>query len=666
MASFPNIPYRGFYWSLGTTSYRTKAFNVNIEKQLKLISDFRDNPHNQIDWTGNNDLQARYYDYMLESEFIIGNAPRKAKDARQKTSGLVDIGLLDDERYLTESGKSLLDICLNNDFKSNNELNIPNDSYIYLKQLLKTANYVMTNPVRPVIVIIYLLSKLNFLSFDEFTFIAPVCITSDITSVAIKTINSIRAGNGNIDDFLIDIILDKKNYQSALKLLIDNDVDEELICTIGINRKSRSYDKEYFPFYKSLKELCLNKNYKIADIVFDSCNKLTGKPKTMWKQYLFGSYRKENIINNPETILSNLKLINVESEENFKFEFFKLLHLFKLKATLSDYNDLNRRYFKLSDIFIFQNNTVTLDIIPKHFFVPIAEQLYLDTAFTQSSNLKENCQITTISPYLILNEQAVINAIKTEYSVDISNLDEAQQTVKTEKYRRFNELIDLKFDNDTLLNLLDYFESRKDETIFDLVTENADVPTIFEYILSIIWYKISERKGDILDYMNLSLEADLLPRSHASGGEADIVYKYKKSKYYPEHVLLIEATLATATNQRRMEMEPVSRHLGEYRLRKPNNDTYCIFLTTYLHPSVVADFYGRRLIPYYGLNYQSTSTPLKIIPLQTTELKQIIRNNMYYKNLYPLFDTIYKSSSEVKEWYEEIITMINCNTIPPH
>ena len=89
------------------------------------------------------------------------------------------------------------------------------------------------------------------------------------------------------------------------------------------------------------------------------------------------------------------------------------------------------------------------------------------------------------------------------------------------------------------------------------------MPTIFEYIVGIVWYKVSNRKGRILDYFNLSLDADLLPKTHAAGGMEDITYRYNATPGYPEHTLLIEATLAEAGTQRRMEMEPVSRHLGD-------------------------------------------------------------------------------------------------------
>ena len=55
--------------------------------------------------------------------------------------------------------------------------------------------------------------------------------------------------------------------------------------------------------------------------------------------------------------------------------------------------------------------------------------------------------------------------------------------------------------------------------------------------------------------MKLSLEANLLPKTHAAGGYADIIYEYEACTSYPKHSLLLEATLADGNNQRRMEME---------------------------------------------------------------------------------------------------------------
>lgn len=169
------------------------------------------------------------------------------------------------------------------------------------------------------------------------------------------------------------------------------------------------------------------------------------------------------------------------------------------------------------------------------------------------------------------------------------------------------------------------FENRRDSDIQAMVTNNADVPTIFEYVLAIAWYKISGRQGKILDYMNLSLDADLLPVTHAAGGHEDITYKYEATEDYPAHTLLLEATLASSTNQRRLEMEPVSRHLGDYLLSHTDEQAYCLFATTYLHINVVSDFRMRKSAPYYSSDGTRFVDGMKIIPLQTNEISAIIK-----------------------------------------
>lgn len=76
------------------------------------------------------------------------------------------------------------------------------------------------------------------------------------------------------------------------------------------------------------------------------------------------------------------------------------------------------------------------------------------------------------------------------------------------------------------------------------------------------------------------------------------MYEYSETETYPKHTLLLEATLSDGNNQRRMEMEPVSRHLGNYLLETGSSKSYCIFTTTYLDINVISDFRARRSIPF--------------------------------------------------------------------
>ena len=651
----PNvIPYKSFCWSLGTTSFRTKDFNKTIEEQLLLLDEFWKLDENKDEnWSGNKDLQTRYYDFMQSKDFVEGNAGNKPKDAREKTSGLVDIGLIDDGRKLSNAGKALLKITSENDFSSDNQFQIAKDSYIYLKQLLKTYYNVDGHTVRPFMVLVHLLDEFDYLTLDEYTYLLPLCIGQVETSEIIDGISQLRCRNISIDEIIVNRLMGMLNYKTALDYFIDNEVTEELICEIGLNRKSRQYDKPYFKLYQALHRVFVLNDIDNLISVYDATRDI--KIGKWWRNYLFDTTSEKAISNHPVAHLKTTLFNEVEDENTFKIAFFKIMHLFKAKATLSDYLDLNRRYIKTTDVVLFEDDTIKFDIVPKHFFKSVAAKLYQD-AFTSSELLYEDCDMPEISECLIVNDDTIVAGINEELGINVSDMQSARAALEDTRYQRLQHLIDTKFTDDKILSLLDCFETRNDDEIRSMVTDNADVPTIFEYVLGILWYKASERHGKILDYMKLSLDADLLPKTHAAGGEADIVYEYEATEYYPEHTLLLEATLADSTNQRRMEMEPVSRHLGMHLIRTGNMNSYCVFATNYLNINVISDFRSRKTTPFYDpQDYSKSIAGMKIIPLQTSELKKIVSNRKTYKELYSLFETAYNSNLPPHKWYTNSI-----------
>ena len=649
-----SIPYKSFCWSFGTTSFRTKNFNKTIEEQLALLNGFWQLPENQdCIWNGNVELQTRYYDYMQRKGFVEGNAGNKPKDAREKTSGLVDIGLIDDGRNLSEAGKALLKISTENDFSSDNQFQIDKDSFIYLKQLLKTYYNVAGHAVRPFLVLLHLLGKFDYLTLDEYTYLLPLCIGETETNEIIDGIAELRCGNISVDEIIVNRLMGMPNYKMALDYFLDNEVTEELICEIGLNRKSRQYDRPYFNLYQALHRVFVLNDIDSLRSVYSAAREINiGK---WWRDYLFDTFSERAISNDPAAHLKTTVFNEVEDENAFKIAFFKIMHLFKAKATLSDYLDLNRRYIKTADVVLFEDDIIRFDIVPKHFFKSAAEELYRDT-FVASELLYENCSMSEIAECLVVDTDTIVAGINEELGINVSDMQSARAALEDTRYQRLQHLIDTKFTDDKILSLLDCFESRNDDEIRNMVTDNADVPTIFEYVLGILWYKASERHGKILDYMKLSLDADLLPKTHAAGGEADIVYEYEATDCYPEHTLLLEATLADGTNQRRMEMEPVSRHLGRHLLRTGNLSSYCVFATNYLDINVIADFRGRKSMPFYDpQDYSKSVNGMKIIPLQTSELKKIVSNGKTYKELYSLFETAFNSTLPPHEWYSTCI-----------
>lgn len=609
-------------------------------------------------WNGNDEIQTAYYDFLHEVGFIYGNANNKPKDAREKTSGLVSLGLIDDNRRLTEVGEHLLTISERNDFSVDNPLGIPADSFIYFKQLLKTSLKVDTERVRPFIVTIYLITKLGGLSYEEFTYLLPLSIDRQSTLDAVENIEALRNTATSIDEIILARLMAKDNYKTALQYFLKVPiVTADVIATVGINRKSRQYDKAYFPLYDVLHKFYLKHERATVNEIVPALKRLTNTGK-LWQHHLFGNNDLSKIKKNPSECLQPNNFNDADTEEKFRRAFFATMHVIKAKRSLEDYFDLNRRYMKTSDIILFSEEKVSLDIVPRHYFAPICDRL-LDIAFDNSARLQENCRLEDIAAFLRPNENVILDGINQEFALKLNSLKDASEILDRQRYIRLNHLIDSKFTDEQILNLLTLISDRADDEIQKLVTDNADIPTIFEYVLGILWYKISDRQGKILDYMKLSLDVDLLPKTHAAGGEADIVYEYPKSVVYPAHSLLLEATLSDRTNQRRMEMEPVSRHLGNHILRTLNLNSYCIFVTNDLNINVVSDFRGRKNQRYYDTSDDNNFIEgMKIIPLQIEDLKNIVKNQLRYEKLYKIFESAFQSELAPREWRNVCIAQI--------
>jgi len=654
-----NIAFKSFYYSLGTTSFRMQNFNQKIEQQLDLLNQFwQKSEYANEKWESNESVQEAYYNFIKESGFLKeGDAPRKAKDARQKTSGMRDIGLIDDNRRLTAVGKKLLEIAKRGNFASDNFLQIPKDSFVYFQQLLKTFITINKDSgVRPFVLLARLLKKFNFLSKEEFMYLFPLCINRETTEFIENKLSEFRGKDVSVGEIVTEIFMQQQNYKDALDYFIaEKSVTEETFCKVGLNRKSKGYDSVYFPLYNAIKKVYFDydKSPKAIMALYEASD--IGNVKTHWRKFLFKTSSSSSIKKSPLDQLQSANMFsNLEDEKAFKTVFFKTMHMVKVERTLEDYFDLNRRYLKISDTLLFADEQVKFDVIPKYYFSLLSDEFY-NLAFVKSDELAELQTLEEISPLLKLDDKKLLKVINKDNKTSFSQIGDIKQFVADERTKRFNKLIDEKFSDTQLIYILQLISKRADKEIQELVTDDADIPTIFEYILGIAWYKISERKGDILSFMNLSLEADLLPKTHAGGGEADLVFQYEAENGYPKHSLLIEATLADSTNQRRMEMEPVSRHLGEYMLTHKGLESYCVFITNFLNMNVISDFRNRRKMEYYGgKNGDEVINGIMITPLENELLVTILRNGVKYPQLYKFFHEIQESSLAPKEWYGEL------------
>ena len=474
--------YKSYCWNFGTTSFRTTNFNKTIERQLKLLTEFWELPGmDEVDWDDKL-IQEKYYDYLYENDFLTGKADRKDKDAREKTSGLVDIGLINSERKLTEVGKLLLEISEKDDFNPEGLLHIPKDSYIYLKQLLKFGVGIDGKYVRPFVVILYALCELKYLTYDEFTYLLPLCTDLEKTNQIIDKIRQGRIDGFNIDDIIIDALLLRENYSSALKYFLNNNVSEEVICEIGMNRKSRNYDKEYYNLYILLKERFIENNKNRELDIIKCIDKIN--IGIFWKTLFFGSTAKRNILKDPNKYWQKTKFDSVNKEYEFKQTFFKYMHLFKAKATLHDYFDLNKRYIRTTNCITFKNDKVELDTIPGILINNAVNNIY-NIIDKRSDDLYIDVKLDDICSGIEVSELEFLKIANEKFSKKFRTINEVFIADDAIRYNKFNNLIDEKFDNITLINLLECFENRNDKQIIEYLNSDADVPTIFEYILGL-------------------------------------------------------------------------------------------------------------------------------------------------------------------------------------
>lgn len=654
-----NIKFQSYCWSLGTTSFRVKDLNFKIERQLQILKELWDeNP--EINWNGNDVIQEEYYNKMIEKGFITGEANNKAKDARQKTSGIVQIGVIDDNRRISKIGQKIVDIVEQDNFKGDNIFNINKDSYIYLKQLLKLQITDNGINVKPFAVLLYFLAELKYLSKDEFTYILPLATNQEYTELMLENIKMLRDSKKTIEEIIQRKMWNMLNYKSAIKFIKENGINNiEEFSVIDMGRKGTKYIEPMYKFFNDLYEISQREfDEQALDTIIAFVKEQTKKNSKVakyWKKYL--KYSPRMLTEEYLEEIREIPLFNFKDKKEYAIEFFKVMHTAKWKATLEDYADLNKRYISLSDIVIFDDDKIELDVFPKYFFLNISKEIVNTPILSKeeyNNFILEDIEFNKIYNCLDINVDDVIIQIQADYPDKVVSKDSIKTFIEDEKLRRFNELIDTKFSENQLIKLFNDIERNDRNAINEYADWNSDIPTIFEYILGITWYRFSNRSGNILEYMKLSLDANLLPKTHAAGGTADIVYEYNRNEEYPEHKVLLEATLTESTSQRKNEMEPVSRHLMREIQENDNDDTYAVFVANILQEEVLSDFRSRKNYQFRSKN--SVKTGLKIISLSIQDIIKLINVKVQYSKLYGIFETAYKDT-EINdlEWYEKLI-----------
>lgn len=610
------IKFQTYSWSYGTTSFRVSELKYKIERQLIRLKELRDIYPNQS-WQ---DLQDIYFEMLVEENLAKKTSKNKKKDARQKTSPLVDLGLVDNERKLTNIGKKLYEINYNRTYNFDNLFFLRNDAYLYFKQLLKIKfdkGYYENFNINPFLSLIYLLLKLDSISKKAFMYAFSLCQNFDDV---LKLEKFLKKNNDfDIYEYLKSKIQEKQNYQNALKYFLENDKNLETFKIILMDRKSKKNSPIFLELFNELKTFNNSKNKfeKLKTII----NKFgSSKLKTEFRKRLFLSNFEK---------FKKLEL-NVDDENLFYF-----FHSSKWKVNLEDYYDLNKRFIELSEVIIFENENIYLDELVK---------LYFEELFNNKNDYNELLKLEFDKNYFF-------NKIKRKYKLKKDeNLREYIKKIKLQNRKKiFDILVKNKFSNDNLIKLFENIKKREDKAILSYAEWEADIPTIFEYLVGISFYKLT--KTIDLDFLNMNLNASMLPIRFASGNKADIVFKFDKID------MIIEVTLTTNENQRRMELEPVIRHIGKYNLQKK---AFGIFIAPYLDPNVLVVFRAYKELNFYDIkDYEKVVKGLEILPLSIDEIIFILKNNINFKQFLDIKEKcISNKELDGVKWYSNVVKKV--------
>lgn len=653
--------------NFGDTSFRRKKYMVEYKQLLTILSTHMDEYKS---WERDPISQRDYYSSVIYHTDIFDrnetDDAKLAKRARTLTNSMVKVGLITDKRILTEVGRAWLEESIIPPDKFEKTLSINTDNLVFFRQWSKFRLFDPSGIkfFSPFIFALKFLSINQNVPLEHFITILHTIKPSVDEEAIDKIINGyIKVTNNEIEfieyfnRYVIDSELKQiEHLEEKINNLLTDSIDQNEFNLYFINRKSQNETGEiYKEFVTRIIEF--NKNNSIDNL--KKLEKISRNDKIK-RAFGFGSLPFKFSGRNTTNKVSKFLNDNQENKllSNNKFNIYLQFQDSKRNDLIKEYGDLTRRLLNLTGVIDFSNNIVNLPY--NELFATLFNNF--DIKITGESNFQEYEQNedsiffknNSFIDYLgldLIDVNASLNALSQKLNLsDLSKLPIYYKNVQEDK---FNRLIDSKFDRKNTAHILSLIESRSDDDISNLVTDSANIPTIFEYILGIAWYHMSGKNYNLLDSLNLSLDASLLPLSHASGNKADIEIRDTVPS------IVLEATLMDKNNQRRNELEPVIRHTVNFAVEQMPRDTHTIFVANEIDENVANIF---RACAHIEMKHSSGSETVEGVNIFAFTIKEIINmlnNNVTTNEIIEIIQKNQSSEAKVKMgWREEITKQI--------
>ncbi|WP_323593840.1 AlwI family type II restriction endonuclease [Aliarcobacter butzleri] len=631
------------YSYFGNTSAKEAKLLINIEAHLILLNELFKTATKDDIWKSNSSLQLRYAKILEESKLLdTREMILISKNARTKVAFLRDLGLVDFENLkITTIGYELLDLLNNKKFEEINEfLQVDLVCLFFLKYFFsyKKATDIENMFLKYLYVFKSLGGKLTKLQF----YLLPLISNYENIDVFVSILKN---KDINLVETFKDFVYAEPREKERRKIFLNDWNVNKNITNLSpfLTSKGDGFIRELPKILKTFMEI-KSKKY-IKQDMRNIFNKNIGENKNYFRDLYLPTMLETNNLNITKKSYFGLykkliKIIRSKSEIELLNYFFDLIYTSRYFNNLHDYMAQNKYYLDLTGVFIFENDEVKVSEI----FKVILQSSKYEEILTSISNI----EISTSSLNYLFEDEEIKSIFKSygvSSSSDLNNFQYEQNKMKLEK------LLETKFTKEKLIEIIPNFKTRNDDFIQKEITNRATVPTIFEYVVAVAWYYIDNKNIDFILKAGLSLDSNMLPKSHAVGGNSDFEIKYD------DHTLMIEVTLTESTNQRRAEMESVSRHLGNILLNldeEKKAKSYGIFIAPYLNKNVLNDFRMRK-----NCYWENDSTHVKgmnILPFDCDDLVKIISSNKTYTDLKPSFYELIEDSNDWgSKWYNNTV-----------
>ena len=553
--------------------------------------------------------------------------------ARHYTANLVKYGFTNNSREITPVGREFL---LSKTKKDVLESILPIDdiNIVLLRQLLRlrvfeelpNGNYSFYNPA------LYCMKLL--LSDDDYNRSAlfTEILTQGKDGTALKTPDT---------------------------FLTNENVGEEEFGRYINSRKSRDKTQdEYYLFYLALRDFVDNRSQKKYDnlvSLYEECDKKSINGAFLMCEPLV--FNKKGILSLSEFLKENENSKWLDKEIEFNKFFYEQHIASKADRLLSEYGDTLFRMLTATGVFSFGKLP---ELLYKEFFTALLSSVNIDEyIFGEVSEEKfneyEDCfgQTQSLSSIFDLSStqvNEVIEKLQEIYSNDVKAM------LSDEKSKKLAEHIRNKYPKDKVIELLQYFSDRNnDSKIQSFVNPATDVPTIYEYVVAIAWYYISDRNYSLFNSLNLTLDGNCEPMHHAGGGMGDIVVEY------PDEVIMLEVTLMNKMAQKRGEWEPVLRHSINIKAENEHKRVTTLFVADELDTNTINIWRAVASVPLEASNSEAETDHVYIMPFTNKDICDFMIANIQSEKIINSVRESYDSInySFDREWRNKVLQSIS-------